>query len=112
MWRRRGARADEERLRGARLQPREGSRGVADDPRGDHVAIDRDVRRAAGGEAPVRGISPVHGLVAAAKANQLSWSQVYMIMQDFSDTDGLREITDTVVREAVYIELENEYGLE
>lgn len=54
----------------------------------------------------------VHGLVAAAKGNKLSWSQVYMIMQDFSDTDGLREITDTVVREAVYIELENEYGLE
>ena len=54
----------------------------------------------------------VHGLVMSAKAAKFDWNQVYDIMSDAKTIDGLEEIMDTEVREAVYIELENEYGLE
>jgi hypothetical protein len=55
-----------------------------------------------------KGNLAVHGIVVAARENQLTWSQVYAALsglaQQYPDECG--EATDTAVRECVYDALE------
>lgn len=53
------------------------------------------------------GDAMVHGVVMTALANGLSFDQVQDVLFDISKLAGFEEASDTAVREAVYIELEN-----
>jgi hypothetical protein len=48
------------------------------------------------------GNAAVHAIVVAARANDLTWAQVYRALHQLSDTDAFGEATDTAVREVVY----------
>ena len=53
------------------------------------------------------GNSTIHGVVLMARVANMSWDQVVEVLYDLSTMDGLEEASDTVVREAVYMELKN-----
>ena len=48
------------------------------------------------------GNAAVHAIVVAARANELTWAQVYRALCQLSNTDAFGEATDTAVREVVY----------
>jgi hypothetical protein len=51
------------------------------------------------------GNAAVHGIVLAAIANDMEWEQVEAALIRLARTPGLKEATDTAVREAVYTKL-------
>lgn len=53
------------------------------------------------------GNAMIHGVVLTAKNNGLDFDQVVEILSDIQTLDGFEEATDTVVREAVYMALQN-----
>ena len=48
------------------------------------------------------GNALIEGIVCGAKESNLTWPQVYEILQTVSKVKGFGEATDTVVRELVY----------
>jgi len=50
------------------------------------------------------GNMAVHGIVVAAKSQNLSWKQTFKALRDLADSnpDSFGEAMDTVVREMVY----------
>ena len=48
------------------------------------------------------GNAAVHAIVVSARANDLTWAQVYRALHALSDQDTFSEATDTAVREYVY----------
>jgi hypothetical protein len=50
------------------------------------------------------GNMAVHGIVATAKSQKLSWKQTYQALRDLADSnpDMFGEAMDTMVRECVY----------
>lgn len=48
------------------------------------------------------GNAAVHAIVVSARANDLTWAQVYRALHVLSDQDAFSEATDTAVREYVY----------
>jgi hypothetical protein len=53
------------------------------------------------------GNAAVHGLVLNALRFNLEWSEVYDQLADLGTLEGFSEATDTEVREAVYMALQN-----
>ena len=53
------------------------------------------------------GNSMIHGVVMTAKAANMDWDQVHEILMDIGTLQGFSEATDTAVREAVYVALQN-----
>jgi hypothetical protein len=53
------------------------------------------------------GNTLIQGIVFTAKATNLDWDQVNEILWDVSTIHGFEEASDTEVREAVYMELQN-----
>ena len=51
------------------------------------------------------GNAMVGEIVKGAKYKNLTWSEVYDMLQTISQIKGCEEATDTAVREAVYIEM-------
>ena len=54
-----------------------------------------------------QGNALIRGIVFTAKSAGLDWDQVNEILWDVSTLDGFEEASDTAVREAVYMELQN-----
>jgi hypothetical protein len=54
-----------------------------------------------------QGNALIQGIVFTAKSTNLGWDQVNEILWDVSTLDGFEEASDTIVREAVYMELQN-----
>jgi hypothetical protein len=52
------------------------------------------------------GDAMIHGIVTGARHKQLSWPEVYAMLQSVSQIEGFGEATDTAVRECVYDALE------
>lgn len=48
------------------------------------------------------GNAAVHAIVVAARANNLTWAQVYRALSQLSEYKEFGEATDTAVREVVY----------
>ena len=48
------------------------------------------------------GNAAVHAIVVAARANNLTWAQVYRALQTLSEQAEFSEAMDTMVRECVY----------
>ena len=48
------------------------------------------------------GNAAVHAIVVAARANELTWAQVYRALYQLSEQKEFGEATDTAVREYVY----------
>jgi hypothetical protein len=48
------------------------------------------------------GNAMIHGIVAGAKYKNLTWPEVYDMLETVSKIDGYGEATDTAVRECVY----------
>jgi 2-methylisocitrate lyase-like PEP mutase family enzyme len=48
------------------------------------------------------GNAAVHAIVVAARANDLTWAQVYRALRQLSEQEQFGEATDTMVREIVY----------
>lgn len=48
------------------------------------------------------GNAAVHAIVVAARANELTWAQVYRALRQLSEHKEFGEATDTAVREVVY----------
>ena len=48
------------------------------------------------------GNAAVHAIVVAARANNLTWAQVYRALYQLSEQKEFGEATDTMVREYVY----------
>ena len=48
------------------------------------------------------GNAAVHAIVVAARANDLTWAQVYRALHQLSEQKEFAEATDTMVREYVY----------
>ena len=48
------------------------------------------------------GNAAVHAIVVAARANNLTWAQVYRALSQLSKYKEFGEATDTAVREVVY----------
>lgn len=48
------------------------------------------------------GNAAVHAIVVAARANNLTWSQVHRALYQLSEQKEFSEATDTMVRECVY----------
>jgi hypothetical protein len=48
------------------------------------------------------GNAAVHAIVVAARANELTWAQVYRALCQLSEHKEFGEATDTAVREVVY----------
>ena len=48
------------------------------------------------------GNAAVHAIVVAARANDLTWAQVYRALYQLSEQKEFGEATDTMVREYVY----------
>ena len=51
------------------------------------------------------GNAMVGEIVKGAKYKNLTWSEVYDMLQTISQIKGCEEATDTAVREAVYFEM-------
>lgn len=54
-----------------------------------------------------KGNALIRGVVFTAKSAGLDWDQVNEILWDLSTLEGFEEASDTTVREAVYMELQN-----
>ena len=48
------------------------------------------------------GNAAVHAIVVAARANNLTWAQVYRALHQLSEQKEFGEAMDTMVREVVY----------
>jgi hypothetical protein len=53
------------------------------------------------------GNALIRGVVLTAKSANLDWDSVNEILYDIGTLNGFEEATDTVVREAVYMALQN-----
>ncbi len=48
------------------------------------------------------GNAAVHAIVVAARANNLTWAQVYRALHQLAEQEQFGEAMDTMVREVVY----------
>ncbi len=48
------------------------------------------------------GNAAVHAIVVAARANNLTWAQVYRALHQLAEQEPFGEAMDTMVREVVY----------
>jgi hypothetical protein len=48
------------------------------------------------------GNAMIHGIVTGARHKNLTWPEVYTMLETVSKIDGFGEATDTEVRECVY----------
>lgn len=53
------------------------------------------------------GNALIHGVVLTAKSSGLDWDRVNELLWDIATLDGFEEASDTIVRECVYMELQN-----